>query len=102
MMSVRQCLGRPQVVSTNRHLMQGYLDVVRTEWVAGRRVLTGVSKVVGDDPYVITIATNGLTPTKASSTDKNTKTSFASDKNGTVKLTLKRPTNGTVEWSIEF
>jgi hypothetical protein len=102
MMSVRESLDRPQVLSTNRHIMQGYLDVVRTEWISGRKVLTGVSKVVGEDTYAITIAPNGSRPTKASSADKNTKTAFRVRKDGLVELTLKRPTNGTVEWSIAF
>lgn len=102
MMSVRQCLERPQILSTNRHIMQGYLDVIRTEWFPVRRVLTGKSKIVGGDPYVVTIAPNALRPVKASSADKDTEASFSVDKNGRIKLTLKRPTNGTVEWSVAF
>jgi len=102
MMSVRECLDRPQVLSTDRHIMQGYLDVIRTEWIAGRRVLTGTSKVIGSDPYVVTIAPNGPKASKASCADKDTKASFSVDKDGLIKLTLKRPTNGTVEWSVEF
>ena len=62
MMSVRECLDRPQVLSTNRHIMQGYLDLVRVEWNEDRTTLTGVSKVVGGDPYVISLALNGFHP----------------------------------------
>ncbi len=54
MISVRECLDRPQVLSTDRHLMQGYLDLEGVDWDKERQVLSGVSKVVGDDPYVIT------------------------------------------------
>ena len=102
MMSVRECLDRPQILSTNRHVMQGYLDVIRTEWLPGRSVLTGVSKVVGDDPYVITLALNGFHPSKALCTDKDTKIASSPGKDGLVQLTLKRPTNGIVEWSVAF
>ena len=102
MMSVRQSLDRPQILSTNRHIMQGFLDVARVEWIAGRRVLTGTSKVIGSDPYVITIAPNGLKPVKASCTDKDTEASFSVDESGLIKLTLKRTSNGAVQWSVAF
>ncbi|MBT8044703.1 MAG: hypothetical protein KJO79_07110, partial [Verrucomicrobiae bacterium] len=32
MISVRACLDRPQVISTDRHLMQGYLDMRNVTW----------------------------------------------------------------------
>jgi hypothetical protein len=53
--AVRQRLGRPQVLSTSRHISQGAFDLVRLEWDAEKKVLSGVSKVVAGDPYEIVI-----------------------------------------------
>ena len=50
MISVRECLDRPQVLSTDRHVMQGFLDLQDVEWDSEKRVLTGTSKVIGGDP----------------------------------------------------
>jgi hypothetical protein len=102
MMSVREALGRPQLLSTDRHIMQGYLDVIRTEWKPGNMTLTGVSSVVGDDPYVITLAPNGYRPVEATCKDKNTKATMSIGKDGLARVTLLRPENGEVEWSITF
>lgn len=101
MMAVRRALEQPQVLSTNRHVMQGYLDVIQTEWLPGRRVLTGISKVVGGDPYVITLAPNGFRSTNTSCSD-NTKISMRTTTNELIQLTLTRPTNGIVEWTVAF
>jgi len=102
MISVRECLDHPQVISTNRHIMQGYLDMTSVEWDEKRQVLTGVSKVVGEDSYVITIASNGYNHNKISCKDQDTKTQISSTKDGLILLRLERPENGKVEWSLSF
>lgn len=102
MMSVRECLDRPQVLSTNRHIMQGYLDMISIKWNDNRRKLTGVSKVVGEDPYEISLALNGYHPVEVSCKDKETKTTLSSGKEGLFRLMLERPENGTVKWSVIF
>ncbi len=102
MISVRECLDRPQILSTDRHIMQGYLDVIRVEWNEERRVLTGVSKVIGEDPYVVTIAPNGYNHLKVVCGDQSTKTEISSTKDGLILLTLERPDNGKVEWTVSF
>ncbi len=53
--AVRKRLGRPQVISTSRHISQGAVDLVSLEWDAEKKVLSGVSKVVSGDPYEIAI-----------------------------------------------
>ena len=59
MISVRECLDRPQILSTDRHVMQGFLDLQDVGWDSEKRVLTGTSKVIGGDPYRISLALNG-------------------------------------------
>jgi len=102
MMSVRECLDRPQVLSTDRHIMQGYLDIVEVNWDDKRKVLTGVSKIIGEDPYIITFALNGYTPASVKCDDPETVTKLSSSEGGLFRLTLERPQNGNVAWAISF
>jgi hypothetical protein len=51
---------RPQLLSTNRHLMQGLLDLAGTpRWDAAKRELSGAVKVVGGETFRLTLALNG-------------------------------------------
>ncbi|HCC70598.1 MAG TPA: hypothetical protein DEQ09_05535 [Bacteroidales bacterium] len=102
MMSVRECLDRPQILSTNRHIMQGYLDIISTDWDPVSKTLTGISKLIGDDPYVITIAANGYNPKESACRNDDTKAELSTEDNGLIKLTLTRPDNRDEEWSIIF
>ena len=102
MMSIRECLNHPQVLSTDRHVMQGYLDMAREEWNGGRRQLTGVSKIVGGDPYTVTLALNGHAVTNIECPDKQVSTRISAAENGCVEFTLSAPENATVEWTASF
>ncbi len=102
MISVRECLDHPQILSTNRHIMQGYLDLVSVEWDEDGSVLSGVSKIIGGDPYVITVALNGYSPESVSCKDKETMAEISSGKEGLIHLTLKGSENVPVEWSVSF
>ena len=62
MMSVHEVTKHPQFISSNRHVMQGYVDVLKTDWNPATRKLTGTSKVVGGETYKLVIATNGRKP----------------------------------------
>ncbi len=102
MMSVHEVLDRPQVISTNRHIMQGYLDIESTEWNEKKMTLSGTSKVVGEDPYVITLAANGFTMENATANDKDARITFSKSENELIKIIIERPENESIEWKIKF
>jgi len=102
MMAVHEVVGHPQFISTNRHVTQGYLDLVHVEWLPGRNMLRGISKIVGGDPYVVTIASNGYAPQKAKVSDTRTTATIGTVDKDLVKLTLKNSENTIVEWSVTF
>lgn len=58
-LAVRPVLGRPQLISTSRHITQGLVDVTEERWDAKTRTLSGVSHVVANDPYELRILTYG-------------------------------------------
>ncbi|HSP42107.1 MAG TPA: hypothetical protein VLO11_04500, partial [Luteolibacter sp.] len=102
MISVRECLDRPQVLSTDRHLMQGYLDLSEVVWNGERRVLSGVSKIVGGDPYRVSLALNGYEAITAECDPGETSAELVPRSDGVVELILKRAENASVRWSISF
>lgn len=60
MISVRKVATHPQIVSTNRHFMQGMMECHDIKWAGS--TLSGKVDVVEDDELVLTVAGNGLTP----------------------------------------
>jgi hypothetical protein len=119
MMAVREAVDHPQLLATDRHVMQGYVDVLGCEWNAARRQLQGVSTVVGAEPYRLIVATNGKKAAGAAVDDaieRSVATSHAgpakgpttvrlrmlSGDAGLVELTITRPENGPVAWNIAF
>ncbi len=54
--AVRAAEGHPVLVSTSRHITQGMVDVAGERWDNGTATLSGVSEVVGNDPYELRIA----------------------------------------------
>lgn len=93
MLSVREQSDHPQVISTNRHIMQGYLDMADVKWDPKKKELSGTSQVIGNDPYIIVIANNGLIPISEKTENEN---------NEITKLLLKQTNNKTVNWSITY
>ena len=89
----------PQFIATDRHIMQGMIDLKgATSWDAATSTLSGTIKVIADDPLRIFIAPNGnhLTP-KADVGE----ISHSADGKLWV-LTLKSATNKEIPWSVKF
>jgi hypothetical protein len=42
-------------LSTSQHVTQGIVDVVKVSWDAEKKLLSGVSKVIANDPYELRI-----------------------------------------------
>ena len=119
MMAVRAVEPNPQVLATDRHLMQGCVDLLGTNWDAAARQLRGVSLVVGGEPYRVIIATAGRKPVLAS-VDQSIDQSIAKSRLGAAKpaaiaeirllpgeaglaeVTLQRADNGPVAWAVVF
>ncbi len=105
--SIRKWHDRPVIVSTSRHITQGIVDVMEEEWNEQAMILSGKSKVVGEDPYEIRI----LTPTrewqavrvKVSEGDRRASvTAGIKQKVLGVRVTIKSPENREVSWEVAF
>ena len=101
MLSVRKVQPNPQVLSTNRHLLQGWVDLANVKWDSKGRILSGVAKVIGDEPFKIVVAGNGSTATRVTASGAKAKLS-KHPADGLVQIILERPDNGEVVWQISF
>jgi hypothetical protein len=101
MLSIRKVQPNPQVLSTNRHLLQGWVDLANVKWDSKGRILSGVAKVIGDEPFKIVVAGNGSTATRVTASGAKAKLS-KHPADGLVQIILERPDNGEVVWQISF
>jgi hypothetical protein len=105
--SIREVLGRPVLVSTSRHITQGIVDVMEEKWNGRANTLSGKSKVVGEDPYEIRI----FAPTKEwqavrvkVTVDERGEGVTSSIRQGgqEIRVTIKSPENREVSWEVAF
>jgi hypothetical protein len=101
MLSIRKVQANPQVLSTDRHLLQGWVDLAEVKWDTASKRLSGVAKVIGGEPFKLVVANNGLSPLKVTAHDaKATLVSASSPELSAI--VLERPVNGNVAWQIEY
>ena len=102
MYSVREVLSHPQVLSTNRHLMQGFIDLANVKWDASHKQISGVAKVVGGEPFRIVLAGNGSKAGKASAQRAKASIEAHPGEGGLEVLVLESPENGDIAWSVTY
>jgi len=102
MMSVHEVEENPQFISTNRHLLQGYIDLFQTHWSPSNKELTGVSRVVGGEAYRVVLAMNGFVPQSCSASGATCRLEGVDKKSGLAVVAMDRAENGMVGWSVVF
>lgn len=97
--AIRQKQDRPQLISTNRHLSHGAVDIETMKWT-DTKTLSGRSRVISQDQYTITL----LMPDqykikKAAFDDKSATITYQGQ---TAKLSFTPTQTASIAWSIEF
>ena len=101
MVSVRTALPRPQVISTDRHILQGWVDLKNVKWNVPGKTLSGTARVVGEDPFKIVVANNGHKIRKANA--KGCRVELAPHPvAGLSTLTLSAKSSSDVDWVITY
>lgn len=98
--SIREKTDRPQILSTNRHILQGWPDLAHVEWEVGGNQLFGESFVVKKDPYTMTLRVpKGFEWLKGEVGNK----AFKVDQEGEIlKATFTPDATGRVPWRLWF
>jgi hypothetical protein len=109
-LAVRPLLPRPFLLSTSRHVTQGILEVREEHWDDAARTLTGISAVVGHDPYELRIVARSpqgawtVAEVAVSAQDQaagvTVKSIDAGD--GLVKVQITAPASREVQWTVRF
>lgn len=102
MMAIHKTETHPQFISTNRHIMQGYIDMKECEWKDKQNILEGTSTVVADDPYKIIIATNGYKLHRCKANGAKAAIRVIDNENNLLELTLNSNKNQDVSWQVSF
>lgn len=102
MMSLHAVEDHPQFISTNRHIMQGMIDLKDCKWNGRRKRLSGVSEVVGNDMYKVVIATNGFKVKSCNVSHGKYFLKTIDEKAGIIELSIDVSENNNVEWSLQF
>ncbi|WP_035605008.1 NPCBM/NEW2 domain-containing protein [Haloferula sp. BvORR071] len=96
--AIRELSERPQLVSTNRHLSQGGVDLVSVAW--SQKVLSGKSRVVAGDRYEISVRVPAGYQLKAATIDG--KTAAINTEGELVRIACVPATSSEVAWQLEF
>lgn len=98
--SIHKKTDRPQFLSTNRHIMQGFMDLSDVTWDAPSATYAGKAQIIGGEPFLITIAPNGHTLTEVTASAGKATTTTTPE--GLLCLTIEAPENTEVRWSIRW
>lgn len=105
-LSVRTAMKHPQVISTSRHIMQGYIDLKDVKWDACSDILSGQSVLVKDDAYQVVIKLPDDTGYKDPDISvEGLAAAFQVEYNAydnIVKVILRSNQNITVRWSVKL
>ena len=101
MVSLRKATPFPQVISTNRHILQGWVDLKDVRWDAKTKTLSGTAKVIGGDPFTIVVANNAFKVLKAEA--KGGKCELTPHPVASLScLTLSAAANTDVQWTLKY
>ena len=101
MVSLRKVRPHPQVISTDRHVLQGWVDLADVRWDAKSKSLSGTARVIGGEPFKIVIAHNGAKVLKAEATGGSARLE-PHPAEGLGSLILSAAANADVEWRLTY
>lgn len=102
MLAIHAAEENPQWISTDRHVMQGYVDLKeKPAWDASLHALSGVSSVVGGEPYCVTLALNGR-QAQTCQVQGATGKLKERDEPGLVDLVIQAARTADTRWSVFF
>ncbi len=111
--AVRAAEDHPVLVSTSRHVTQGLVDVIEEKWDPASAVLSGKSRVVGNDPYELRIAGlddgghwkffSAWAATGQNSADVDIKAiAPMHTEEGWSRVLITSKSNSIIDWSVKF
>ncbi len=95
--AVQKACTKPQILSTNRHVMQGFYEIQNVK--ATDNKLSGIAKVIGDEQMKIYVALNG----KKIVNVKGSGVSFEKSSGDNIAIIrIDSPKNADIKWALNF
>jgi hypothetical protein len=101
MVSLRKAQPHPQVISTDRHVLQGWVDLADVRWDAATKTLSGTAHVIGGEPFKIVVADNGAKAMKAEAEGGRSELK-PHPTAGLSCLTLSAEADADVRWVLKY
>ena len=101
-LSVVKRTDEPQVISTSRHIAHGAIELIDVNWDAEKRILSGMSKVVGGEPYslVVSCGKDNIGPVAYSNGTSTAEITGIGS--GMYRLTYHPEKDGVLNWSAAY
>lgn len=93
---------RIQLVSTNRHITQGWIDLVRATWNPKTKTYSGRSQVVKSDPYKLTFAFPRGSNFRISRANAGELPVRVTNHQGWATVEFTSPRMAEVNWNVTF
>jgi hypothetical protein len=100
MLSLRKVTAHPQVISSDRHLMQGMLELSEVRWE--NETLSGKAKIVAGEPLRIVIANNGRKPVPAAADGSSARLEEHPGNPDLTVLVMESAKAVTSDWRVTF
>lgn len=99
--ALRKAQSNPQVLSTDRHLLQGWVDLSNVSWNAQGKALSGKAHVIGGEPFKMVVADNSVKFMKADAKGA-TFTVTAHPVAGLRYVTISSATTAEIDWVLQY
>lgn len=100
--AIRPVLDRPQVVSTNRHISQGGVDLDQVNWNESAHQLAGQSQLVRNDSYTLTVRVPAPYRLESAKAGDNLQVTVQPTEHNCARVSWTSPTTQAVDWTIRF
>ena len=101
MISVRKALDHPQVLSANRHVLQGWVELKDVRWDPATLALSGTASVIGGEPFEIVVGNNGAKVLELDADGGEAKLDVHPVA-GLSRLTLSTSASEGVRWRLSY
>ncbi len=102
LLSLHRALSRPQFLSSDRHILQGAVELTRLSWNAPVKSLTGAVKAVRNHPLTLRFRVPSDFSFDVAASDGDVRCGAVAESEDVVSLTLISPVSKEVSFTLSF
>lgn len=100
--SIRKVQSYPQILSTNRHILQGWLDTKNVNWDKKIKNLNGVASVIKNEPFKLVVASNGFILKSVKADGAMIRVEEYKDNKDLKQVIIESKESKDINWSIFY